>query len=171
MAGFKLDRFRGLRPRVSATKLAVGEAVTAQNLKLGSGDLEPIPDKLTVEAVSSGRSPITIYRFDNSGSPIWFQWDEDVDVVRGPVKDDTLERTYYTGCTIGTDKPKMTTNELADQGGGGPYPESWLYVGVPAPELAPTTTKTPLPEDYDADTRRAYSLRSDSVVSARMIGG
>ena len=163
MAGFRIDKFRGLRPRISAKKLQPGEAVTAQNLKLGSGDLEPIPEKTTEQAVGSGRSSRTIYKFDNSGSPIWFEWDDYVDVVRGPVKDDSLERTYYTGDTYGTGAPKMTTNALADLGGGGPYPEDWLYIGVPAPATAPTVTPTDLPEDKPPGERLAEEFRSDTL--------
>ena len=114
MAGFKIDQFKGIRPRISALKLGDGEAVTAENLKLGSGDLEPIPEKSTVQAVGSGRQSRTIYLFDNAGSPIWLEWDDYVDVVRGPVKDDLLERTYYTGDTTGNGAPKLTTTALAD---------------------------------------------------------
>jgi hypothetical protein len=163
MAGFKLNVFKGLRPRVSATKLERGDAQTAQNLKLGSGDLEPIPDKSTVQAVGSGRSSRSIYRFNNAGNPIWFEWDDRVDVVRGPVKDDSIERTYYTGDTTGTGAPKVTTTALADQGGGGPYPEDWMYLGVPAPVSAPTVTPTDLPEEKSASGRLAGVFRTDEL--------
>jgi len=161
MAGFKLDVFKGLRPKVSATKLGLGQASIAENLKLGSGDLEPIPDKSTVQAVGSGRMSRTIYRFDNAGSPVWLEWDDYVDVARGPVKDDSLERTYYTGDTTGNGSPKLTTTALADLGGGGPYPEDWLYIGVPAPALAPTVTPQGLPEEQAADDRFASGFKCD----------
>ncbi len=163
MAGFRIDTFRGLRPRISAKKLHPGEAVTAENLKLGSNDLEPIPDKSTEQAVGTGRSSRTIYKFDNDGSPIWFEWDDYVDVARGPVKDDSLERTYYTGDTFGNGAPKMTTTELADEGGGGPYPEDWLYIGVPAPVTAPTVSPTDLPEDVTPGNRLAEEMPVDSL--------
>lgn len=164
MAGFRIDTFRGLRPRVSAKKLRPGEAITAQNLKLGAHDLEPIPEKSTTQAVGSGRSSRSIYLFDNNGSPIWFEWDDYVDVARGPVKDDTLERTYYTGDTLGNGAPKVTTTDLADLGNGGPYPEDWYYIGVPAPANAPTVTKTPLPEDSGAGSRLAEQFSVASLV-------
>ena len=163
MAGFRIDTFRGLRPRISAKKLHPGEAVIAENLKLGSNDLEPIPDKSTEQAVGTGRSSRTIYKFDNGGSPIWFEWDDYVDVARGPVKDDSLERTYYTGDTFGNGAPKMTTTELADEGGGGPYPEDWLYIGVPAPVTAPTVSPTDLPEDVTPGNRLAEEMTVDSL--------
>ena len=164
MAGFKLDVFKGLRPRVSATKLQLGEAVTALNLKLGSGDLEPIPDKATVQAVGSGRLSRTIYKMDNAGSPLWLEWDDYVDVVRGPVKDDSIERTYYTGDTTGNGSPKVTTTELVDLGGGGPYPEDWRYIGVPVPGTAPVVTVTPLPEDKLPQDRLASNFKVDELI-------
>ena len=164
MAGFRIDNFRGLRPRISAKKLEVGEAATAQNLKLGSGDLEPIPEKTTVQATSAERTPRTIYLYDNAGAPVWFEWDDYVDVARGPVKDDSLERTYYTGDTLGNGAPKLTTTALANKGGGGPYPEDWWYIGVPAPVNAPTVAPTSLPEDVPSASRIATNLKTDELV-------
>lgn len=120
MAGFKVEIFKGMRPRVSALKLPIGEAGNAQNCDLGSGDIQPFYDKATEQAITSGRQAKTIYRFDNNGSPVWFEWDDYVDVVRGPVKDDVLERTYYTGDTLGNGAPKMTSTELV--GTTAPYP-------------------------------------------------
>lgn len=168
MARILLNDFRGLRPRIGEKKLRAGEAVVAQNLKLGSGDLEPIPEKTTVQATHASRTPISIYLFDNAGVPIWFEWDDDVDVARGPVKDDTLERTYYSGDTTGNGAPKMTTNQLADQGGGGPYPESWLYIGVPAPATAPTLSPTELPEDKPPEERLIEDIRTDELIIDRV---
>jgi hypothetical protein len=146
MAGFKLNLFKGIRPRTSSIKLPPGEAQTALNVDLGSGDIEPFYNIGTEQAVSAGRATRTIHRFDNNGDPIWLEWDDFVDVARGPVKDDVLERTYYTGDTAGTGAPKMTNTELVGSGGG-PYPESWVYIGVPAPANAPTITAGTLPED------------------------
>jgi hypothetical protein len=77
------------------------------------------------------------------------------------VKDDSLERTYYTGDTTGNGAPKLTTTALADQSGGGPYPEDWLYIGVPAPVLAPTVTPQELPEEQAADDRFATGFKCD----------
>lgn len=157
MAGFKLDLFKGIRPRISALKLPRGEAQTAENVDLGSGDIDPWFDKATDQAVTAGRNTRTIHRFDNGDYPaVWFEWDDYVDVARGPVKDDSLERTYYTGDAAGTGAPKMTTTLLATglfNLEPAPYPANWVYLGVPAPVTAPTVTVPQLPEDVDAEDR------------------
>lgn len=164
MAGFKIDLFRGTRPRLSRLKLPDGEAVTAENLKLGSGDLEPLLDLSTERTVDPSRDPGTIFLYDNDGSPVWFEWNDRVDAVLGPIKDDVLERVYYSGDTIGSDKAKLTTNVLADGGGGGPYPEDWLYLGVPAPTAAPTVGDVSLPEDVDPADRQAENFLTDEFI-------
>lgn len=163
MAGFKVELFRGMRPRISAIKLKTGEAVTATNCDLGSGDARPFVDKSTEQAVTVGRLSRTIYKFDNADDPRWFEWNDYVDVVSGPVKDDSIERTYYTGDTAGNGSPKMTTINLATANGdAGPYPEDWRYMGVPAPVDAPTATATDLPEDVDSQDRVTVQARSFS---------
>jgi hypothetical protein len=159
MAGFKVDFFKGIRPRISAFKLGPGEAETALNVKLGSGDLEPIPDKTTLQACvrSSVRS---IYKYHDDGGDLWFEWTDRVQVAQGPIKNDSYNRIYYTGDSAGDGKPKFTTNTLADGGGGGPYPEDWLYMGVPAPTGAPTVSVVQLPEDVQPASRLAKNMRT-----------
>jgi len=157
MAGFKLEIFKGTRPRISALKLAHGEAQTAQNVDLGTGDLEPWDDKSTEQAVSADRETRTIYRFDDDGTPIFFEWNDIVDVVRGPVKGDAIERTYYTGDTTGDGSPKLTHTGLAKGNpllpSPPPYPTDWVYLGIPAPLTALTVTVPGLPEDVSSDKR------------------
>lgn len=164
MAGFKLEIFKGIRPRISAVKLPHGEATTAENVRLGSADLEPWDDKSTEQAVSAGRESRTIYRFDNNDNPIWLEWNDVVDVVRGPVKGDDLERTYYTGDTTGTGAPKMTNTNLV--GSTGPYPEDWVYLGVPAPVSAPVVVVFELPENVPSDERFIphLSIKNDELI-------
>lgn len=168
MAGFKIDLFKGMRPRISTLKLPPGEAQTAENLELGSGDLKPWLDKSTEQAVGAGRLTRTIHRFDNNGSPVWLEWDDYVDVVRGPVKGDQLERTYYTGDTSGNSAPKMTNTNLV--GLTGPYPADWTYIGIPAPLTSLTATAPDLPEDVPADERYVSSPNtvSDELVVDRV---
>ena len=99
MAGFRIDFFKGMRPRISAKKLAPGEAQTAQNIDLGSGDILPFYENSTIQAATSPRQPRTIYYYDNNDDPLWLEWDDYVDVVPGPIKDDSLQRIYYVGDT------------------------------------------------------------------------
>ena len=132
MAGFKIDAIRGRRPRISARKLPPGEAQIAINAKLGSGDLKPWGGP-RADAALDGTAIETIYRFDNSGTPVWFEWaDSDISVARGAVRDDALERTYYTGDGF----PKMTYNTIAATGAA-PFPNDFRRLGLPPPAAAP----------------------------------
>ncbi len=158
MAGFRVDFFKGLRPRISAKKLQIGESQTAENTKLGSGDLEPLYENATEQALN--KQALTIYKYDNGGTPIWLEWEDRVSVAKGPIKGDSLERIYYTGDTTGNGAPKVTTNELADADGAAPYPNQWRYVGVPAPTVAPTVAPPALPEDKEAADRFASNFRT-----------
>ncbi len=153
MAGFKTVFFKGIRPRLSSTKLPEGEGVTAINLKLGSGDLVPW------DADDSPGLPVddtfknkTIYRYDNDGSPLWFEWSDFVSVARGTIKGDTRERIYYTG----DGPPKMTYRAIATAGGA-PYPTSFRNLGIPSPIAAPTARANDLPEDRTAAERRVQT--------------
>lgn len=145
MAGFKLEAFRGIRPRISARKLPAGEAQTASNVRLGSGDLRPWYAAATDQALDDVDRQ-TIHLYDNDGTPIWFEWDTDVDVARGPVKDDTLERVYYTDGTY----PKMTYRTIANT--AAPYPSDFRRLGLPAPGTAPSVSATAIPDTTVGNT-------------------
>jgi len=154
MADFSVSQFRGIRPDRSALKLPEGEAQTASNAKLGSGDLEPWIDYAEVALVANLYTNKTIYKFDNDDDPRWFEWDNYVDVARGSVKGDPLERTYYTG----DGAPKMTYIGIAEAGLG-PFPTNYRRLGIPAPGdpvvgTAPTVVGQPLPEAVDSSLRR-----------------
>ena len=149
MAGFKTAFFKGLRPRMSALKLPEGEAVTATNLKLGSGDLVPWTDVDAGTAVDDTFRNKTIYRYDNADAPVWFEWSNAVSVARGTVKGDTQERIYYTGDGV----PKMTYRDIASAGPG-PYPQAFRKLGIPAPTVPPTALGSSLPESLSTAERR-----------------
>lgn len=123
-------------PRVSPKLLDPTFAQTASNCYLARGKLEPTKaPQNTAVSLQSGTK--TIYWFNreaNSGNGYWFQWSTDVNVVRGPIANDTSLRTYFTGNGV----PKYTTSTLG-QSGGGPYPGVSRDLGLPAPN-APTAT-------------------------------
>ncbi len=152
MAGFKTAFFKGIRPRLSDTKLPEGEGVTASNLKLGSGDLVPWTERDAGTSVDDTFKNKTIYRYDNAGNPVWLEWSDFVSVARGSVKGDTRERIYYTG----DGRPKMTFREIATQGPG-PYPQSFRTLGIPAPTSAPTALGNFLPENVGPAERRVVA--------------
>jgi hypothetical protein len=152
MADFRVEEFKGIRPGRSALKLPKGEAQTASNAKLGSGDLEPWTDVDAGTAVKNLYYNRTIYKYDNDGSPLWFEWNSYVDVAPSSVKGDTLERIYYTGDGV----PKMTYRTIANTGSG-PYPATYRRLGIPQPSVAPTVSGSALPETLDSGARRAIS--------------
>lgn len=166
MAGFKLEFFKGMRPRISSTKLPIGEATSAENTALGSGDLEPWLDKSTEQAVTAGRNTRTIYLYDNGGTPVWLEWDDVVDVVAGPVKGDTIERVYYTGDSAGDGKPKLTTTDLV--GTVAPYPGDWTYLGIPAPASPLVAVAPDLPEDVPSGDRFTNIIVTDEFLIDRV---
>lgn len=118
-------------PRLDPTLLSADFGQEASNCDLSTGALAPA--KLPGDAVTTLQvNTSTIHWFNraaNSGQGYWLQFNGDVDVVRGPIVDDTALRTYYTGDGV----PKYTTVVLAQQGAG-PYPGAARNLGLPAPD-------------------------------------
>jgi hypothetical protein len=138
MPVLKIDNFSGTVPRTGPTQLEGNQAQTASNVKLQSRELRSWRKPTVVDApVTPGVQ--TIYKLEGpGGASEWLTWASDVDVVPGPVADISDYRIYYTG----DGAPKKTNWNLATTGGTGtdPFPDSWLYMGVPNPTAAPTLT-------------------------------
>lgn len=140
MVAKRVDVFRGIRPRVAPRLLSLGEAQTASNVRLGAGSLDPWfgPE---LDTADLSLDVAVIHRMRNGGVPFWlFFTDEDVSVAKGPVENDALERTYWTGEA----QPRMTYLGIAE---GPTPPDDYRYLGIPAPTAAPTTTGEALPAD------------------------
>lgn len=138
MAYIKLERFSGLSPRTTPTQLAPNQAQIAKNVRVTAGSLQSWKLE-TKEYQPTGATTLsTIYKLSDQATNDyrWLGWTTDVDVVAGPVGDLSESRIYYTG----DGAPKKTNWALATTAGTGaaPYPNSWLYMGVPAPTAAPT---------------------------------
>jgi hypothetical protein len=136
MPALKIDNFTGAVPRTGPTQLEGNQAQTASNIKLQSKELRSWrkPVKVYEPATPDIR---TIYKLEGpAGAFRWLTWNTDVDVVAGPVADFSDYRVYYTG----DGAPKKTNYNLASGSGSGtdPFPDSWLYMGVPNPTGAPT---------------------------------
>ena len=140
MAYFKLITFGGRAPRVSPRLLADNLAQTATDVNLESGRLVPVKDNSTVDP-SNGVSTLantnkqTIFKYTDSPER-WLQFDEDVDVVRGPIAGDTNDTIYWSGQSF----PRMGRSDIIL--GSAPYPDAFYRLGIPAPTTAPTVAIT-----------------------------
>tara|TARA_R100000697_G_scaffold28262_2_gene37411 strand:- start:3718 stop:5718 length:2001 start_codon:yes stop_codon:yes gene_type:complete len=136
MAYIKLNTFGGKAPRISPRLLGDTLAQTATDVNLESGRLVPITDNSTVDP-SNGVSTLanttkqTIFKYTDSPER-WLQFDEDVDVVRGPIAGDTNDTIYWSGQSF----PRMGRSDIILS--GAPFPSAFFRLGVPAPTAAPT---------------------------------
>lgn len=136
MPYIKLEDFSGIVPRTGPTQIEANQAQLAKNVKLQSRELRSWANPL-LEYSPTTENTQTIYRIDSpSGDKYWLEWATDVDVAPGPVADIDEFRYYYTG----DGAPKKTNWALATTSGTGtrPFPDAWLYMGVPSPTAAPT---------------------------------
>tara|TARA_R100000231_G_scaffold139369_1_gene120372 strand:+ start:41 stop:2047 length:2007 start_codon:yes stop_codon:yes gene_type:complete len=139
MATFNLKLFGGIAPRVSARLLADQLAQNATDVNLESGNLKGFKTDSVVNPKSgvttlsnSSRQTIFEYTTDN-----WLQFDEDVNVQRGPLPGDNNDTIYWSGQSF----PKMGRN--TDVLGGSVYPNAGFRLGIPAPTAAPTVAVVP----------------------------
>lgn len=130
MTLLKVTNFKGLRPQIASRLLPPGSASVATDIRLTSGSLTPLlgwTDHVTLNGAPQVKS---VYRFGQStvsNTQYWFQSTLDVDWAKGPVDNDTVERTYFTDGVF----PKKTDSTLAL--GAPPYPSASYAIGVPVP--------------------------------------
>ena len=135
MPKLEVSRFDGIIPRTGATELGPNQAQTASNAKLYSEELRSwLGPTLQFKPAISGVKSIYKYYYSTT-SYYWLTWTGDVDVVPSPAIQQGDYRIYYTG----DGKPKKTNLSMVASGSGA-YPESWLYMGVPNPTIAPSTS-------------------------------
>ena len=136
MAYIKIKSFQGTAPRVSPRLLLETYAQTATDVNLERGNITPIKDNSTTDP-SNGVSTLantskqSIFKYTDSPER-WLQFDEDVDVVRGPIAGDTNDTIYWSGQSF----PRMGRSDIIL--GSVPYPDAFYRLGVPAPTAAPT---------------------------------
>lgn len=133
MTGFSFDRFQGAVPGIAGRLLQPFQAQDAENCDVRDGDIVPFKGLTSVTTLAKSGTIETVWRWDNSA---WFHWASDVDVVDGPVPDDTEARTYYTGDGV----PQMTYAGIATSSGDGVFPSNSFNLGVPAPATAPSVS-------------------------------
>ena len=162
MAYFKLIQFGGIAPQVSPRLLEDTLAQTASNVNLESQRLTPITDDAVVNPktgvttlASANRQSIYKYADDQ-----WLQFDEDVDVVPGPIAGDTNNTVYWTGQSY----PRMgrSTNVI----GGTVYPNAFFRLGIESPANTPTVAiKTPVSFDATVTTINGSSVLTVTTAS------
>ena len=159
MAYFKLITFGGLAPQVSPRLLKDNLAQTAQDVNLDSGRLVPITeDSQTLVLSSSSRT--SIFKYTDSPER-WLQFDEDVDVVPGPIAGDTNDTVYWSGQSY----PRMGRSSVIV--GSAPFPSNFYRLGVPAPTAAPTVAlKTPTGINATITTTNGSSVLTVTTASA-----
>jgi hypothetical protein len=138
MPGIGVRSFIGMLPMQGPESLPNEAAQLALNCRLEGSDLEPWNDTLDVLTLTSLNPVASIYRFNiasSSETQFWFQFDTDVDVVKGPIAGDVEERTYWTG---DGSYPKKANNAIAT--GSAPYPTTHFRLGIPAPTSAPSVS-------------------------------
>lgn len=146
-------QFSGIRPQADKRLLPAGNAQVAANVNTERGGLTGIEAVSNVAATLSKLGVKTIYRFGlalDSEVQFWFHWTTDVDVVKGPIADDTAERTYWTG----DGPPKYTTTALGTSGSN--YPGASRPLGVSAPNSAPLGTVSGTPTVGGSVEARVY---------------
>ena len=143
---FKLSNFSGIAPGVDARRLSEQFGQTAENIDFESGALVPITTNSTVD-LSSGygntnttlaaASRRSLYIYETSSTEYWMEFDDEVNVVKGPVPNDAYDRLYWTG----QDYPRVGTGTSMISGSLG-FPAQGYRLGIPAPSAAPTVTKS-----------------------------
>jgi len=151
-----LKAFGGMQPRVEPHLLPDTAAQHALNARLWSGKIGAFRQPQLVTALGKLGSKRAIYRFGkglDDDARFWFHWLNDTDVARGPIVDDTQERTYFTEAG----KPPMVTDATMATGDAN-MPTIAYRLGVPAPTARATLTVTQAVGNSDREDAQACLL-------------
>ena len=162
MAGFKLNTFGGLNKKIAPRLLPEDVAQETSNAFLDRGRLEGLPQDLndpseagsTHPASNISASTSTIFKATDSA---WFTFNDDVDVIKSPIREDAFSRFYFTGFSGSSGFPRMVdaANGIS---GSGPYPVTSYRLGLPTPGAftsAPSVDNTTA-ADGATTSSRAY---------------
>lgn len=128
-----VESWRGESPRLTPRALPANQAQAAVNARLLTGDLDAWRQFVAAKQLATPPTVETIFLLNG----FWLSWNADVDVARGAVAGDQTFRTYLTGPSIYAE-PRFTNLDLATTGAE-PFPARTRPLGVPGPEVAPTT--------------------------------
>lgn len=169
MSRILINSFSGISPVTPARFLEPTQAQIALNADVFYGTLDSLKDVAEDDggyfaedyndadyAESTDVNELTgvvansIYLFGTQvATRKWFHWATDVDVVRGFIAGDTLERTFFTGG--GGGRPQATDTVLNP--GPAPYPNTSYDLGLPVPTVAPITAIAGAPTGTLAENR------------------
>ena len=134
---FKLITFNGIAPILEPRLLKDEVGVTAQNVNLERGNLNALYTNGN-HATLNASSITSHYQYKFGGTTYNLEFDDDVDVVPGPIADDAFDRLYWTGQTF----PRMASSTQITSGGSGAYPRSSFRLGIEAPPNLGVATPT-----------------------------
>ena len=139
-----VQSFKGVAPRLNPRYLPDGMAQECRNAEAIGWSLKPMqkPED-TNESVPSSTETLFLYNADGD-SPLWLDWDSDVDVVKGQIANDTEKWIHYTGDRI--NGPRSTYGSIVYSGEsidmGVKPPQTKLTVSVVGDPPTDTTGET-----------------------------
>ena len=148
MAGFKLNVFSGIQPRLPDSLLPERAATIARNCDFAYGELRNTKAGYQVNGSAMANSPQSIYTDDGTA---FYTWAADVNAVRSPLVADTFNRLYYS------DGSTLKVGTRASQSATGGTPPTPYNVGVPRPTVPPTLAVS-IPDVTD-DTKYTLAFR------------
>lgn len=151
MASISIRQFRGEAPRVAPKLLSNEQGQRAEQCRFENGQItswygneaDGSHDPTSGGYDFTGTKTLWLYL-----SQYWFSWDDDVDVVRGPLEDDGRDRVYYTHDPAANIPPRVTSSSLAT-GYGSDYPLNYYELGIPAPSSALSASNSPSCDEAD----------------------
>ena len=146
---FKLNTFNGIAPVLEPRLLKNEVGVTSENVNLERGNLNALFTN-GAHATLNASSITSHYQYKFGGTTYNLEFDDDVNVVPGPIADDAFDRLYWTGQTF----PRMASSAQITTGGSGAYPRSSFRLGIEVPANAPNAAT---PTGTDDGTQIKYS--------------
>jgi len=171
-----IQSFKGVAPRINPRYLPEGVAQTCRNAEAIGWSLKPYAHP-TDTADTIPVTTKTLYRYNAQGqTPMWFHWDDDVDVVKSQIANDTEEWTHFTGdseavgprstyasivgsgnsVSMGVQPPEQKLSLLVQgeepDASAGEVPETRVYVATFIRQLAGVTAQSmPSPASNTVD--------------------
>lgn len=141
MVAVKLQNFGGMIPALDARLLPKDHASNASNTWVYTGSLEGQWEFESVHTLANPlarrayRIPFDRFSVDRIRDSYWLEFGEqDVDVLKTPITDDSFERLYFCGSGV---PPSYNTRARAIAG------QPRFVLGIPAPSAAPVLSREP----------------------------